>query len=58
MGPLAAFEYKGRLLALVASMIDFPQVLQEDMIATYAHTTVGSYRGFNRAMTFGRTPGP
>ncbi|MEB2399284.1 CaiB/BaiF CoA transferase family protein [Parapusillimonas granuli] len=39
-------------------MFDFPQVLEEDMICAYEHPGVGRYRGFKRAMTFGRTPGP
>ncbi|MGB6103000.1 MAG: CoA transferase [Pusillimonas sp.] len=39
-------------------MFDFPQVLEEDMICEYEHPDVGRYRGFKRAMTFGRTPGP
>ena len=27
-------------------------------MAEFAHPSLGSYRGFARAMTFGRTPGP
>ncbi len=42
----------------VEDMFDFPQVLEEDMIAVFDHPAVGPYRGFKRAMTFGRTPGP
>jgi crotonobetainyl-CoA:carnitine CoA-transferase CaiB-like acyl-CoA transferase len=42
----------------VEDMFDFPQVLSEGMVSTYAHPVLGSYRGFTRAMTFGRTPGP
>ncbi|MFN6996264.1 MAG: CaiB/BaiF CoA transferase family protein [Aquincola tertiaricarbonis] len=42
----------------VEDMFDFPQVLAEGMVHTYHHPVVGSYRGFTRAVTFGRTPGP
>jgi len=42
----------------VEDMFDFPQVEAEDMVATFDHPTLGSYRGFTRAVTFGRTPGP
>ncbi len=39
-------------------MFDHPQVQAEDMIAKFSHPTLGSYRGFTRAIEFGRTPGP
>jgi crotonobetainyl-CoA:carnitine CoA-transferase CaiB-like acyl-CoA transferase len=42
----------------VEDMFDFPQVIAEGMVSTYAHPILGTYRGFTRAMTFGRTPGP
>ena len=42
----------------VEDMFDDAQVLAEDMVATLEHPTLGSYRGFTRAITFGRTPGP
>lgn len=42
----------------VEDMFDFPQVRAEDMIADYTHPVVGTYRGFKRATTFSRTPGP
>ena len=42
----------------VEDMFDHPQVQAEDMIAEFAHPTLGSYRGFTRAVEFGRTPGP
>jgi crotonobetainyl-CoA:carnitine CoA-transferase CaiB-like acyl-CoA transferase len=42
----------------VEDMFDDPQVLAEDMVAEFQHPTVGSYRGFTRAVTFNRTPGP
>ena len=28
------------------------------MVANFAQPTLGSYRGFTRAVKFGRTPGP
>jgi len=42
----------------VEDMFEHEQVLAEDMVATFAHPTLGTYRGFTRAMVFGRTPGP
>ena len=39
-------------------MFDFPQVTAEAMVATFEHPVVGRYRGFTRAVKFGRTPGP
>ena len=42
----------------VEDMFDNEQVLAEDMVANFAHPTLGSYRGFTRAVQFGRTPGP
>ena len=42
----------------VEDMFDFPQVQAEDMLQVYEHPVVGSYRGFTRAVTFSRTPGP
>jgi len=42
----------------VEDMFDNPQVLAEDMVASFAHPTLGSYRGFTRPVQFGRTPGP
>ncbi len=42
----------------VEDMVDFPQVLAEDMIATYPHPVLGSCRGVTRAMNFDHTPGP
>ncbi|KRB82153.1 CaiB/BaiF CoA transferase family protein [Noviherbaspirillum sp. Root189] len=42
----------------VEDMFDFPQVLAEQMLATFDHPVVGRYRGFTRAVKFGRTPGP
>ncbi|MFC5523772.1 CaiB/BaiF CoA transferase family protein [Polaromonas jejuensis] len=42
----------------VEDMFDNPQVLAEGMVATFAHPTLGSYRGFTRPIQFDRTPGP
>jgi len=42
----------------VEDMFDHPQVEAEGMIADFAHPTLGSYRGFTRAIAFDRTPGP
>lgn len=42
----------------VEDMFDDPQVAAEEMITTFHHPVVGSYRGFTRAIKFGRTPGP
>jgi crotonobetainyl-CoA:carnitine CoA-transferase CaiB-like acyl-CoA transferase len=39
-------------------MFDHEQVLAEDMVADFAHPTLGTYRGFTRPVQFGRTPGP
>jgi len=39
----------------VEDMFDFPQVQAEDMVATFAHPVVGSYRGFAQAIKFGRS---
>lgn len=42
----------------VEDMFDEPQVLAEDLVTTFTHPTLGSYRGFTRSIKFGRTPGP
>jgi len=42
----------------VEDMFDNEQALAEDMVANFAHPTLGSYRGFTRPVRFGRTPGP
>lgn len=39
----------------VEDMFDFPQVQAEDMVRTFTHPVVGSYRGFAQAIKFGRT---
>jgi formyl-CoA transferase len=42
----------------VEDMFDTEQVLAEEMVATFDHPTLGSYRGFTRPIKFDRTPGP
>lgn len=42
----------------VEDMFDFEQALSEDMVTTFEHPVLGSYRGFTRAIAFDRTPGP
>jgi crotonobetainyl-CoA:carnitine CoA-transferase CaiB-like acyl-CoA transferase len=42
----------------IEDMFDHPQVLAENMVASIAHPTLGSYRGVGRPIKFGRTPGP
>jgi crotonobetainyl-CoA:carnitine CoA-transferase CaiB-like acyl-CoA transferase len=42
----------------IGEMFDHPQVLAEDMVATFTHPVVGSYQGFTRAIKFSATPGP
>lgn len=42
----------------VEDMFDFAQVQAEDMVQAFEHPVVGHYRGFTRASTFSRTPGP
>lgn len=42
----------------VEDMFAHPQVLAEDMLATYRHPVVGSYRGFANPIRFQRTPAP
>jgi crotonobetainyl-CoA:carnitine CoA-transferase CaiB-like acyl-CoA transferase len=39
-------------------MFDEPQVEAEKMITGFEHPVVGRYKGFARAIKFGRTPGP
>jgi crotonobetainyl-CoA:carnitine CoA-transferase CaiB-like acyl-CoA transferase len=42
----------------VDEMFDYPQCEAESLINEFEHPQVGRYRGFSRAVTFGRTPGP
>ncbi|WP_233836469.1 CaiB/BaiF CoA transferase family protein [Paraburkholderia sp. ZP32-5] len=44
--------------ATLEDMFDSPQVQAENMIADFEHSVAGRYRGFARAIKFGRTPGP
>ncbi|MDH2050878.1 CaiB/BaiF CoA transferase family protein [Achromobacter marplatensis] len=39
----------------VEDMFDFPQVQAENMVTTFTHPVVGSYRGFAQAIKFGRS---
>ena len=41
----------------IEDMFDHPQVLAEDLVATMEHPQVGSYRGMQQPIRFGRTPG-
>jgi crotonobetainyl-CoA:carnitine CoA-transferase CaiB-like acyl-CoA transferase len=41
----------------VEDMFDFPQVEAEAMVTRFDHPTVGGYRGFARAWSFGETAG-
>jgi len=42
----------------VADMFDDPQVQAEAMVTTFAHPTIGSYRGFTQPWVYSRTPSP
>jgi crotonobetainyl-CoA:carnitine CoA-transferase CaiB-like acyl-CoA transferase len=42
----------------IEDMFDDPQVLAEDMVATYTYPGVGHYRGFRQPIRFGDTTGP
>jgi formyl-CoA transferase len=42
----------------VEDMFSFPQVLAEDMLASFEHPVVGEYQGFKHPIKFGRTPAP
>ncbi|MDW5442726.1 CoA transferase [Polaromonas sp. SM01] len=42
----------------VEDMFDDPQVLAQGLVADYDHPVVGTYRGFQGPVAFGRTPGP
>lgn len=41
----------------IEDMFDYPQVLAEDMVATYEYPGVGRYRGFRQPIRFGDTSG-
>jgi formyl-CoA transferase len=40
----------------IEDMFDHPQVLAQDMLHTYPHPVVGSYRGLARPVQFGKEP--
>lgn len=42
----------------IEDMFDDPQVLAEDMVATYEYPGVGRYRGFRQPIRFGDSTGP
>ena len=42
----------------IEDMFDHPQVASQDLLTTYEHPVVGSYRGLKRSIKFSRTPGP
>lgn len=42
----------------VDEMFDYPQCEVEQLITEFEHPVVGRYKGFTRAITFSRTPGP
>lgn len=42
----------------IEDMFDHPQVLDQDLVATFDHPVVGRYRGFARPLHLSRTPGP
>jgi crotonobetainyl-CoA:carnitine CoA-transferase CaiB-like acyl-CoA transferase len=39
-------------------MFDHPQVLAQDLVTTYEHPVIGTYRGMTKPLEFSRTPGP
>jgi crotonobetainyl-CoA:carnitine CoA-transferase CaiB-like acyl-CoA transferase len=42
----------------IEDMFDHPQVLAEELVTTFTHPVVGSYRGFAKPIGFDRSPGP
>ena len=42
----------------VEDMFDHPQVQAEQMIGSFEHAVIGSYRGVTRPICYSRTPGP
>ena len=42
----------------IGEMFDHPQVIAEEMVATFTHPVAGTYRGFTKAIKFSNTPGP
>lgn len=41
----------------IEDMFDHPQVIAQDLVTTYHHPVVGSYRGMTKPLQFSRTPG-
>ena len=42
----------------IEDMFDHPHVASQDLLTTYEHPVVGTYRGLKRSIKFSRTPGP
>ena len=42
----------------IEDMFEHPQVLAQDLVATFDHPVVGRYRGFQGPVRLSRTPGP
>jgi len=42
----------------IEDMFEHPQVLAEDLVATFEHAGAGRYQGLTRALKFTATPGP
>jgi crotonobetainyl-CoA:carnitine CoA-transferase CaiB-like acyl-CoA transferase len=42
----------------IEDMFDHPQVLAEDLVATFQHPLVDSYKGMSKPLKFSATPGP
>jgi formyl-CoA transferase len=42
----------------IEDMFDHPQVLEQNLVQTFEHPTLGSYRGFTKPFHLSRTPGP
>ncbi len=42
----------------IEEMFDHPQVLDQNLVTTLDHPTVGTYEGFCKALKFSATPGP
>lgn len=42
----------------IEEMFDHPQVLAEELVTTFQHRAIGSYRGLTKPLKFSATPGP
>jgi crotonobetainyl-CoA:carnitine CoA-transferase CaiB-like acyl-CoA transferase len=42
----------------IEEMFEYPQVLAQEMVTTFAHPVVGNYRGLTAPIKFSATPGP